>query len=185
MAGSVNKVILVGNLGRDPEVRHTQNNQKIVNMRIATSERWRDRQSGESKERTEWHSVVIFNENLADIAERYLRKGSSVYVEGQLQTRKWTDQSGQERYTTEIVLSRFKGELTLLGGRGEGGGDFSGGGRTTATTRPARRLPRARRPAARGAGGRGAARRRASPTSWTTTSRSDPGPRCRPGEAAR
>jgi single-strand DNA-binding protein len=126
MAGSVNKVILVGNLGRDPEVRHTQNNQKIVNMRIATSERWRDRQSGESKERTEWHSVVIFNENLADIAERYLRKGSSVYVEGQLQTRKWTDQSGQERYTTEIVLSRFKGELTLLGGRGDAGGDFGG-----------------------------------------------------------
>jgi single-strand DNA-binding protein len=127
MAGSVNKVILVGNLGRDPEVRHTQNNQKVVNLRIATSERWRDRQSGESRERTEWHSVVIFNENLADIAERYLRKGSSVYVEGQLQTRKWTDQSGQERYTTEVVLSRFRGELTLLGGRGEGGGDFAGG----------------------------------------------------------
>ncbi len=127
MAGSVNKVILVGNLGRDPEVRHTQNNQKVVNMRIATSERWRDRQSGENKERTEWHSVVIFNENLADIAERYLRKGSSVYVEGQLQTRKWTDQSGQERYTTEVVLSRFRGELTLLGGRGEGGGGDTGG----------------------------------------------------------
>jgi single-strand DNA-binding protein len=123
MAGSVNKVILVGNLGRDPEVRHTQNNQKVVNLRIATSERWRDRQSGENRERTEWHSVVIFNENLADIAERYLRKGSSVYVEGQLQTRKWTDQSGQERYTTEVVLSRFRGELTLLGGRGEPGGD--------------------------------------------------------------
>jgi single-strand DNA-binding protein len=126
MAGSVNKVILVGNLGRDPEVRHTQNNQKVVNMRIATSERWRDRQSGENKERTEWHSVVIFNENLADIAERYLRKGSSVYVEGQLQTRKWTDQSGQERYTTEVVLSRFRGELTLLGGRGDSGGDMGG-----------------------------------------------------------
>jgi single-strand DNA-binding protein len=126
MAGSVNKVILVGNLGRDPEVRYSQSNQKIVNLRIATSERWRDRQSGENKERTEWHSVVIFNENLADIAERYLRKGSPVYVEGQLQTRKWTDQSGQERYTTEVVLSRFKGELTLLGGRGEGGADFSG-----------------------------------------------------------
>jgi single-strand DNA-binding protein len=123
MAGSVNKVILVGNLGRDPEVRQTQNNQKVVNLRIATSERWRDRQSGENRERTEWHSVVIFNENLADIAERYLRKGSSVYVEGQLQTRKWTDQSGQERYTTEVVLSRFRGELTLLGGRGEAGGD--------------------------------------------------------------
>jgi single-strand DNA-binding protein len=135
MAGSVNKVILVGNLGRDPEVRMTQNNQKIVNLRIATSERWRDRQSGEMRDRTEWHSVVIFNENLADIAERYLRKGSSVYVEGQLQTRKWQDQSGQDRYTTEIVLQRFRGELTLLGGRGEGGGggggfggdDFGGG----------------------------------------------------------
>ena len=122
MAGSVNKVILVGNLGRDPEVRHSQGNQKIVNLRIATSERWRDRQSGDNKERTEWHSVVIFNENLADIAERYLRKGSPVYVEGQLRTRKWTDQGGQERSTTEVVLSRFRGELTLLGGRGEGGG---------------------------------------------------------------
>ena len=175
MAGSVNKVILVGNLGRDPEVRHTQNNQKIVNMRIATSERWRDRQSGESKERTEWHSVVIFNENLADIAERYLRKGSSVYVEGQLQTRKWTDQSGQERYSTEVVLSRFKGELTLLGGRGDGGGELSGAVRL-------RRRPRCGGPAPRsGPGGRGpsgraaagAARRPASPTSWTTIFRSD------------
>lgn len=121
MAGSVNKVILLGNLGRDPEVRMTQNNQKIVNLRLATSERWKDRQSGEMRDKTEWHSVVIFNENLADVAERYLRKGSSVYVEGQLQTRKWTDQSGQERYTTEVVISRFKGELTLIGGRGEGG----------------------------------------------------------------
>jgi single-strand DNA-binding protein len=126
MAGSVNKVILVGNLGRDPEVRHTQSNQKVVNLRIATSERWRDRQSGENRERTEWHSVVIFNENLADVAERFLRKGSSVYVEGQLQTRKWTDQSGQERYSTEVVLSRFKGELTLLGGRGDTSGDPTG-----------------------------------------------------------
>jgi single-strand DNA-binding protein len=122
MAGSVNKVILVGNLGRDPEVRMTQGNQKIVQLSLATSERWRDRQSGEMRDRTEWHRVVIFNENLADVTERYLRKGSSVYVEGQLQTRKWTDQSGQERYTTEVVLSRFKGELTLLGGRGESGG---------------------------------------------------------------
>ena len=137
MAGSVNKVILVGNLGRDPEVRHTQNNQKVVNMRIATSERWRDRQSGDQKERTEWHSVVIFNENLADIAERYLRKGSPVYLEGTLQTRKWTDQGGQERYSTEVVVPRFRGELTLLGGGArEGGGgteigsaeeDFGGG----------------------------------------------------------
>src|SRR3712207_2145025 len=126
MAGSVNKVILVGNLGRDPEVRYSQSNQKIVNLRIATSERWKDRQSGDNKERTEWHSVVIFNEHLADIAERYLRKGSPVYLEGQLQTRKWTDQGGQERYTTEVVLSRFRGELTLLGGRGEGGADMGG-----------------------------------------------------------
>ncbi len=123
MAGSVNKVILVGNLGRDPEVRYSQSNQKIVNLRIATSERWKDRQSGDPRERTEWHSVVIFNENLADIAERYLRKGSSVYLEGQLQTRKWTDQGGQERYTTEVVLSRFRGELTLLGGGGREGGE--------------------------------------------------------------
>jgi single-strand DNA-binding protein len=159
MAGSVNKVILVGNLGRDPEVRHTQNNQKIVNMRIATSERWRDRQSGESKERTEWHSVVIFNENLADIAERYLRKGSSVYVEGQLQTRKWTDQSGQERYSTEVVLSRFKGELTLLGGRGDSGGDPGGpsdyGDEQGATTPAPRSTPSGRSPS--GPGGRGKA----------------------------
>ena len=122
MAGSVNKVILVGNLGRDPEVRMTQGNQKIVQLALATSERWKDRQSGEARERTEWHRVVIFNEHLADVAERYLTKGSSVYVEGQLQTRKWTDQGGQERYTTEVVVSRFKGELTLLGGRGEGSG---------------------------------------------------------------
>jgi single-strand DNA-binding protein len=122
MAGSVNKVILVGNLGRDPEVRYTQNNQKIVHLAIATSERWKDRTSGESRERTEWHRVVIFNENLADVAERYLAKGRSVYLEGQLQTRKWSDQSGQERYTTEIVLQRFRGELVLLGGRGEEGG---------------------------------------------------------------
>ena len=159
MAGSVNKVILVGNLGRDPEVRHTQNNQKVVNLRIATSERWRDRQSGESKERTEWHSVVIFNENLADIAERYLRKGSSVYVEGQLQTRKWTDQSGQERYSTEVVLSRFKGELTLLGGRGEA---VAATWRRRLRRRPGRRAARrsARQPAAAGrpAGRPGAAK---------------------------
>lgn len=128
MAGSVNKVILVGNLGRDPEVRHSQSNQKIVNLRIATSERWKDRQSGDPRERTEWHSVVIFNENLADIAERYLRKGSPVYVEGQLQTRKWTDQGGQERYSTEVVLQRFRGELTMLDGKGGGGPGGGGGG---------------------------------------------------------
>lgn len=124
MAGSVNKVILLGNLGRDPEVRYTQSNQKIVHLAVATSERWRDRQSGEQREKTEWHRVVIFNENLADIAERYLSKGRTVYLEGQLQTRKWTDQSGVEKYTTEIVLQRFRGELVLLGGGG--GGDAIG-----------------------------------------------------------
>lgn len=127
MAGSVNKVILIGNLGRDPEVRNTQGGEKIVNLNIATSESWKDRQSGERREKTEWHRVVIFNPNIADIAERYLRKGSKVYVEGQLQTRKWTDQQGQERYTTEVVIGRFKGELTLLDGRGEGGGGSGGG----------------------------------------------------------
>ena len=119
MAGSVNKVILVGNLGRDPEVRYTQDGSKIVHLAIATSERWRDRTSGENRERTEWHRVVIFNERLGEVAEKYLSKGRSVYLEGQLQTRKWQDQSGQERYTTEIVLQRFRGELVLLGGRDE------------------------------------------------------------------
>ncbi len=127
MAGSVNKVILVGNLGRDPEVRSFPNGGKVVNLRIATSENWRDKASGERKERTEWHSVAIFNENLGRIAEQYLRKGSKVYLEGQLETRKWQDQSGQERYTTEVVLRQFRGELTLLDGRGEGGGAAMGG----------------------------------------------------------
>lgn len=130
MAG-VNKVILVGNLGRDPEVRTFPNGGKVCNLRIATSESWRDKQSGERKERTEWHSVAIFNENLARIAEQYLRKGSTVYIEGQLETRKWTDQQGQERYTTEVVLRPYRGELTLLGGRdggGAGGGGSQGGG---------------------------------------------------------
>ena len=117
MAGSVNKVILVGHLGRDPEVRHTQSNQKIVHLAVATSERWKDRSSGEARERTEWHRVVIFNEHLADVAERYLRKGSPVYLEGTLQTRKWTDQGGQERYTTEVVVPRFRGELDAPGRR--------------------------------------------------------------------
>jgi single-strand DNA-binding protein len=127
MAGSVNKVILVGNLGRDPEVRSFPNGGKVVNLRIATSETWRDKQSGERKERTEWHSVAIFNENLGRIAEQYLRKGSTVYIEGQLETRKWQDQSGADRYSTEVVLRQFRGELTLLGGRGEGGGAGPGG----------------------------------------------------------
>ena len=132
MAGSVNKVIIVGNLGRDPEVRSFPNGGKVVNLRIATSETWRDRNTGERKERTEWHSVAIFNENLAKIAEQYLRKGSTVYIEGQLETRKWQDQTGADRYTTEVVLRQYRGELTLLGGRGEGGGgggmDDRGGG---------------------------------------------------------
>jgi single-strand DNA-binding protein len=121
MAGSVNKVILIGNLGRDPEVRSFPNGGKVVNLRIATSENWRDKQSGERRERTEWHSVAIFNENLGRIAEQYLRKGSKVYLEGQLETRKWQDQSGQDRYSTEVVLRQFRGEITLLDGRGEGG----------------------------------------------------------------
>ena len=128
MAGSVNKVILVGNLGRDPEVRHTQAGGLIVQLSLATSENWRDKASGERKEKTEWHNVVIFNENLARVAEQYLRKGSKVYVEGQLQTRKWTDQSGQDKYTTEVVLQRFRGELGLLDSRGGGGGGDYGGG---------------------------------------------------------
>lgn len=122
MAGSINKVILIGNLGRDPEVRTMQSGGKVANLRIATSERWRDRNTGEMQERTEWHNVVIFNERLVDVAEQYLRKGSKVFVEGQLQTRKWTDQSGQDRYTTEVVLQRFRGELQMLDSRGEGGG---------------------------------------------------------------
>jgi single-strand DNA-binding protein len=125
MAGSVNKVILVGNLGRDPEVRHTQAGDPIVNLNLATSESWRDKSSGERREKTEWHRVVIFNENLGKVAQQYLKKGAKVYIEGQLQTRKWTDKEGQERYTTEVVLQRFRGELTMLDGRGEGGG---GGG---------------------------------------------------------
>ena len=130
MAGSVNKVILVGNLGRDPEVRTLNSGGKVVQLNLATSESWRDRQSGERQERTEWHKVVIFNENLADVAERFLRKGSKVYVEGQLQTRKYTDKDGMEKYTTEVVLQRYRGELTMLGGRsgGEGGGSYGGGG---------------------------------------------------------
>ena len=129
MAGSVNKVIIVGNLGRDPEVRSFPNGGKVVNLNIATSETWRDKASGERKERTEWHRVAIFNEALGKIAEQYLKKGSTVYLEGQLETRKWQDQSGAERFTTEIVLRQFRGELTLLGGRDAGGsGGGSGGG---------------------------------------------------------
>jgi len=142
MAGTVNKVILIGNLGRDPEIRTTQDGTKITHLSIATTDTWRDRTSGERRERTEWHRVVIFNDKLGEVAEKYLRKGSKVYLEGSLQTRKWTDQSGQDRYTTEVVLQRYRGEMTMLdtrsggggggdyggGGGGEGGGDFGGGG---------------------------------------------------------
>jgi single-strand DNA-binding protein len=127
MAGSVNKVILVGNLGADPEIRRTQDGRPVANLRVATSDSWRDKTTGERKERTEWHRVVIFNENLCRIAEQYLKKGSKVYVEGQLQTRKWQDQSGQDRFSTEVVLQGFRGELSLLdraGNAGSGGGDF-------------------------------------------------------------
>ena len=124
---SVNKVILVGNLGRDPEVRTTNNGSKVVQLSIATSERWRDRGSGEQREKTEWHRVVIFNERLADVAERYLQRGRQVYIEGQLQTRKWQDQEGNDKYTTEIVLGQYRGELQMIGGRGEGGGSGGGG----------------------------------------------------------
>ncbi len=122
MAGSVNKVILVGNLGADPEVRHTQDGRPIVNLRLATSESWRDRNTGERREKTEWHRVVIFSEGLAKVAEQYLRKGSKVYIEGQLQTRKWQDQSGQDRYSTEVVLQGFNSTLTMLDSRNSGGG---------------------------------------------------------------
>ena len=146
MAGSVNKVILVGNLGRDPEVRHTQAGQVIVQLSVATSENWRDKTSGERKERTEWHRVVIFNERLADVAQKFLKKGAKLYLEGQLQTRKWTDKEGQERYTTEVVVPRFGGSLTMLDGRGGAGGgdgpsddgpgeDMGGGGGGSAPAR--------------------------------------------------
>jgi single-strand DNA-binding protein len=159
MAGSVNKVILVGNLGRDPEVRNTQDGSKIVNLALATSETWNDKASGERKEKTEWHRVVIFNDRVADVAERFLKKGAKIYVEGSLQTRKWTDQGGQERDSTEIVIGRFNGQLTMLDGRSGGGdsGGFSeppmGGGATP----PRERAPAAARPAAAPRGGAGGA----------------------------
>ncbi len=127
MAGSVNKVILVGNLGRDPESRTMQDGNPVVNLSLATSEQWRDKNSGERREKTEWHRVVIFNDKLAEVAQKFLRKGSKVYIEGQLQTRKWTDQSGQEKYSTEVVLQRFRGELTMLDTRGDSGGGGGGG----------------------------------------------------------
>lgn len=144
MAGSVNKVILVGNLGKDPEVRSFQNGGKVVNFTLATSETWNDRASGERKEKTEWHNVVVKNEKIGEVVEKYLKKGAKVYVEGSLQTRKWTDQSGQDKYTTEVVIAPFRGELTMLSGRGE----ESGGGGGSYQPRE-----RAAAPAARGGGG--------------------------------
>jgi single-strand DNA-binding protein len=139
MAGSVNKVILVGNLGKDPEIRTLNSGDRVANLRLATSETWRDKNSGERKEKTEWHQVVIFNDNLVKVAENYLKKGSTIYIEGSLQTRKWADAQGVEKYSTEIVLQKFRGELTMLGGRNQGGdaeesgysrggGDYAGGG---------------------------------------------------------
>jgi single-strand DNA-binding protein len=128
MAGSVNKVILVGNVGKDPEVRTSQDGTKIVNFSLATSENWTDRASGERKERTEWHRVVVFNDRIGEVVEKYVRKGRKVYVEGSLQTRKWTDQAGVEKYSTEVVIGRFRGELTLLDGRSDGEGAAEGGG---------------------------------------------------------
>src|SRR3954469_248535 len=128
MAGSVNKVILVGNLGKDPEVRRMTSGDPVVNLSVATSESWRDKASGERKEKTEWHRVVIFNKNLAEVAEKYLRKGSKVYLEGSLQTRKWTDKDGAEKYSTEVVLQNFNGTLVMLDSKGEGGGGYGGGG---------------------------------------------------------
>ncbi len=151
MAGSVNKVILVGNLGKDPEVRTGQDGTKIVNFSIATSETWNDRASGERKEKTEWHRVVVFNDRIADVVEKYVRKGSKVYVEGSLQTRKWTDQSGQEKYTTEVVISRFRGDLTMLDGRNAG----EGGGEPRAAFTPRERAPAARAAAPARSGGGG------------------------------
>src|SRR5829696_6356234 len=154
MAGSVNKVILVGNLGKDPETRRLNSGDPVVNLRIATSESWKDKASGERKEKTEWHSVVIFNENLARVAEQYLKKGSKVYIEGQLQTRKWQDQQGVEKYTTEIVLQRFRGELTLLDGRGGGAGESDEeSGQISRGGDFGRSSPMERRPAPAGAGG--------------------------------
>jgi single-strand DNA-binding protein len=172
MAGSVNKVILVGNMGKDPEVRSTQDGSKIVNLTLATSETWNDRASGERKERTEWHRVVIFNDRVADVAERFLKKGAKIYVEGSLQTRKWTDQQGQERYTTEVVIGRFNGQLTMLDGRsggGEGGGYGGSEGGSAGGGYAARE--RASAGAARPAGG--AARGGASTPSWDAPKGSD------------
>lgn len=155
MAGSVNKVILVGNLGKDPEIRRTQDGRPIANLSIATSETWRDKATGERKEKTEWHRVVIFNEGLCKVAEQYLKKGAKVYIEGALQTRKWTDQSGVEKYSTEVVLQGFNSTLTMLDGRGGGGGSFSDdmGGGDFGSSGPSMAPPR-RAVASAGGGGR-------------------------------
>ena len=169
MAGSVNKVILVGNLGQDPEIRTFQNGGKIANLRIATSETWRDRQSGERRERTEWHNVVIFNENLVKVAEQYLKKGAKVYLEGQLQTRSWEDQQGQKRYTTEVVLQRFRGELQMLDGRGEGGASFEGGGGSERGGGGGGGRGGYDDRGGNGGGGRGGRRRRCQWPGWCTT----------------
>jgi single-strand DNA-binding protein len=155
MAGSVNKVILVGNLGRDPEIRSTQDGTRVANLSLATSDTWRDKNTGERRERTEWHRVVIFNDRIVDVCERYLKKGSKIYIEGALQTRKWTDQSGAEKYTTEVVLQKFRGELTMLDGRGGGGAgagesEDAGGGFSDSGGSGAGRMGRA--PAGAGGG---------------------------------
>ncbi|KJC35759.1 single-stranded DNA-binding protein [Bradyrhizobium sp. LTSP885] len=156
MAGSVNKVILVGNLGKDPEIRRTQDGRPIANLSIATSETWRDKGTGERKEKTEWHRVVIFNEGLCKVAEQYLKKGAKVYIEGQLQTRKWTDQSGVEKYSTEVVLQGFNSSLTMLDGRSGGGGSFSddSGGGDFGSAGPVSSAPRRAVAAGGGAGAR-------------------------------
>jgi single-strand DNA-binding protein len=153
MAGSVNKVILVGNLGKDPEIRRTQDGRPIANLSVATSDTWRDKATGERKEKTEWHRVVIFNEGLCKVAEQYLKKGAKVYIEGALQTRKWTDQSGVEKYSTEVVLQGFNSTLTMLDGRGGGGGSFADeSGGDFGSSGPVSSAPR--RPVAAGGGGR-------------------------------
>ena len=167
MAGSVNKVILIGNLGKDPQVRSLNSGEKVVNFSLATSESWRDKATGERKEKTEWHNVVVFNENIGKVVEQYCKKGTKVYVEGQLQTRKWTDQSGVEKYTTEVVLQRFRGELTLLDSRGGGEGrDSFAGGRSARRASAARRRSRPNVRRCRGA-------RAGEAATSTTTSRSE------------
>ncbi len=158
MAGSVNKVILVGNLGRDPEVRRLPSGDAVVSFSVATSESWKDKNSGERKDKTEWHNVAIFNENLGRIAEQYLKKGSKVYLEGQLQTREYTDKEGQQRKTTEVVLQRFRGELAILDSRGGGAADEEDGGRVSRGGDFGRSSPMERRPAAAASGGGGGSR---------------------------